>query len=212
VRNPVACLNAGYIAVVHGMGVRDIGVWKVDLDGSNPRRMSHGRNDIVPACSPDGKWLLYVDSTSNALMRMPANGGDASRVADVFWQRGGFPEFSPDSKLIVAGTYDFDNPQPILVLIDVETNRALRTMNYHPGHTGNRLAFTQDGKAVIYAVRTNGVDNLWLHPLDGSAGRFVTNFSSMRILNFEFSPDWNRLMLIRGELPTEVVVIHDRTR
>jgi len=212
VRNPVACLNAGYIAVVHGMKVRDIGVWKVDLDGSNPKRISPGRNDIVPACSPDGKWLLYVDSTSNALMRMPASGGDASRVADVFWQRGGFPEFSPDSKLIAAGTYDFDNPQPILALIDVETNRVLRTMNYHPGHTGNRLAFTQDGKAVIYAVRSNGVDNLWMHPLDGGLGRFITNFSSMRILNFEFSPDWRRLMLIRGELPTEVVLLHDRAR
>lgn len=211
VRNPVMCSKAGYIAMVHSVGGREIGIWKVDVDGSNPKRLTQGVNDIVPACSPDGKWLLYVDATTSSIMKMPAHGGEASKVADVFWQRGGFPEFSPDGKLLVAGSYDFQNPEPILALIDFEQNRVVRTLHYHPAHTGNRLAFTEDGKAIVYVVRENGVDNLWLHPLDGSPGRLITHFDSMQILNFEFSPDWNRLLLTRGELPTQVVLLRDRT-
>jgi Tol biopolymer transport system component len=32
------------------------------------------------------------------------------------------------------------------------------------------LQFTRDGKSVVYAMRENGVDNIWMQPLDGSAG------------------------------------------
>jgi hypothetical protein len=32
------------------------------------------------------------------------------------------------------------------------------------------LQFTRDGKSVVYAMRENGVDTIWMQPLDGSAG------------------------------------------
>jgi eukaryotic-like serine/threonine-protein kinase len=49
------------------------------------------------------------------------------------------------------------------------------------------------GTAVVYPVRENGVDNLWLQPLDGSRGRQVTNFPSDQIQSFAFSPDGSAL-------------------
>jgi len=38
-----------------------------------------------------------------------------------------------------------------------------------------------DGKSVVYPVRVNGVDNVWLKPLDGSPGRQLTEFSTGQI-------------------------------
>lgn len=42
------------------------------------------------------------------------------------------------------------------------------------------LGFEPDGKSLVYAIRANGVENLWLQPLDGSAGRPITNFPEDR--------------------------------
>ncbi len=37
--------------------------------------------------------------------------------------------------------------------------------------------------------RENGVDNLWLQPLDGSKGKQITEFSSEHIYDFHWSFD-----------------------
>ena len=49
--------------------------------------------------------------------------------------------------------------------------------------------FTADGKALVYSIRENGMDNLWIQPRDGSRGRQITNFLSDSIYVFRFSPD-----------------------
>src|SRR5262245_50852955 len=34
---------------------------------------------------------------------------------------------------------------------------------------------------VVYPIREKGIDNLWFQPLDGSTGRQLTNFTSLKI-------------------------------
>jgi hypothetical protein len=46
---------------------------------------------------------------------------------------------------------------------------------------GSSLKFTPDGKFLAYPTRENGVDNVWVQPLDGSAGHPITNFKSEQI-------------------------------
>jgi hypothetical protein len=41
--------------------------------------------------------------------------------------------------------------------------------------------FAPDRKAVAYTIRENGVDNIWMQPLDGSMGHQITNFKSEQI-------------------------------
>jgi hypothetical protein len=69
------------------------------------------------------------------------------------------------------------------------------------------LNLTPDGKAVAYPIRENGVDNLWLQPLDGSRGRQITSFDSEQILNFRWSPDGRNLGILRGHTDSDVVLI-----
>ena len=71
------------------------------------------------------------------------------------------------------------------------------------------LNFTPDGKAVAYSIRENGIDNLWLQPLDGSAGRQITAFDSEQIFNFRWSPDGRSLCILRGHTDSDVVLIRD---
>jgi len=71
------------------------------------------------------------------------------------------------------------------------------------------LQFTPDGKAIVYPVRENGTDNLWLHPLDGSPGRRITNFQGDAIQIFQFSLDSKTLGVMRTHIESDVVLLHE---
>jgi len=69
--------------------------------------------------------------------------------------------------------------------------------------------FTPDGRAIVYPIRENGVENLWLQPLDGSRGHQITNFQSDAIQNFHFSLDGKTLGVFRKHTESDVVLLHD---
>ena len=77
-----------------------------------------------------------------------------------------------------------------------------------PRHVG-RLRFNPDGKGFVYPVRDKGVDNLYLQPLDGSPARQLTNFTSLKIYSYQWSPDGKMLALVRGDSPSDLVLIKD---
>jgi Tol biopolymer transport system component len=94
--------------------------------------------------------------------------------------------------------------------------RALRRLDSRPRliDTDERisnggLSFTPDGKAVAYPIRENGVDNLWVQPLDGSPGRQITHFGSEQIFNVHWSPDGKSLGILRGHSEADVVLLRD---
>jgi len=74
------------------------------------------------------------------------------------------------------------------------------------------LSFTPDGKAIAYPIRENGVDNLWVQPLDGSVGRQITKFDSEQILNFRWSPDGRSICILRGYTNSDVVLIRESSQ
>jgi eukaryotic-like serine/threonine-protein kinase len=72
-----------------------------------------------------------------------------------------------------------------------------------------RVQFTPDGKALAYTVSENGVENIWIQPLEGSAGYQTTDFKSEKIWSFRFSPDGTRLGVVRGHFDSDVVLLQD---
>jgi Tol biopolymer transport system component len=71
------------------------------------------------------------------------------------------------------------------------------------------LSFTPDGKALVYSIRANGVENLWLQPLDGSPGRQITNFPAELITAYHWSPDGKSIAMVREHTDSDVVLLHD---
>ena len=69
--------------------------------------------------------------------------------------------------------------------------------------------FTPEGKAFAYAIGENGVDNVWLQPLDGSQGKKITNFSSGEIVDMQWSPDGKTLGLLRTHSDSDVVLLQE---
>jgi Tol biopolymer transport system component len=70
------------------------------------------------------------------------------------------------------------------------------------------LRWSPDGKSIVYAVRKDGVDNLWSQTIDGkSTPHPITAFTANRIYSFDFAPDGKRVALARGNRSSHIVLI-----
>jgi Tol biopolymer transport system component len=98
--------------------------------------------------------------------------------------------------------------KPTIFLFSLETGQMIKNFEYDSRHEGV-LRFSPDGKGLVYPIRDKGVDNLYLQPLDGGPGRQLTNFTSLKIYSYQWSPDGKSLALVRGDSPSDLVLIKD---
>ncbi|MGH9932197.1 MAG: DPP IV N-terminal domain-containing protein, partial [Pyrinomonadaceae bacterium] len=61
-------------------------LWRMDIDGGNPKQITQGVGDYLPDYSPDGKWILYTayDPVSSfwSVWKVAANGGTPVRITE----------------------------------------------------------------------------------------------------------------------------------
>jgi len=198
-------------------------IWRANADGSAPKQLSSGVFDTSPFCSPDGKWVYYIDRPGiSHLMRVPIDGGKTEPVpgAEIPHQFGieGVAYVSPDSKnlsLIV----DVVDPvtslaQTKLAVLALDGSSSPRLLELDPriGSARNLSPVVQSlqrSNAVVYPITQDGVSNLWVQPLDGSPGHQFTHFPSEVITDFHWSPDGNTLAVIREHDVADVVMLRD---
>jgi eukaryotic-like serine/threonine-protein kinase len=185
-----------------------INIWRANADGSGMHQVTDGKNEQSAECSPDGKTVFYIDSINSAFMKVPIDGGKPERVFPGIAEVNANFDISRDGKTALLGTYDFKAQRPNFTLLSLESGQVLRVFDYDSHHEG-KLRLSPDGKGIVYPIREKGVDNLWLQPVDGSAGRQITNFTALNIYSYEWSPDGKSLALVRGSSPSDVVLIQD---
>jgi eukaryotic-like serine/threonine-protein kinase len=207
-QNPHGCPDGlvVFTRTLSKQGTRNL--WVSAADGTGLRQLTTGKFDDLGACSPDGKWVYYIGGNDRVYMKVPLSGGKPELwVSPTAEGRAGF-DVTRDGKTAVLGTYDFKLRRPNIVLFSLETGQPLKNIEYDPRHVG-ALRFSPDGKGFVYPTREKGVDNLFLQPLDGGAGRQLTNFTSLKIYSYQWSPDGKNLALVRGDSPSDLVLIKD---
>jgi eukaryotic-like serine/threonine-protein kinase len=205
-------------------------IWRANADGSNPKQLSNGVLDRHPTCSPDGKWVYYNDAWGSPFARrVSLEGGKPEPVPqnDVQGEYGdgAGQAISPDGKLLV---FNAEISQPnqsqsavtklAIVSLDPLSHGSPRLLNVDPRITGgggsgnfaNGLTFTPDGKSIAYVILDQGVDNIFVEPLDGTPGHQITNFTSDHINKFAWSPDGKSLAVARNHNISDVVLLREK--
>src|SRR5215467_958504 len=206
--NSQGCSDGHVVFTQAVMKAMALNIWRSEADGTGLRKLTNGKNDQFPMCSPDGKTVFFVDLAANAYMKVSMEGGEAQRLSPVFSETNGSYDIARDGKTAALGTYDFKAQRPNISLVSLESGTVLRTLEFDPRHVG-LLRFSPDGKGVVYPIREKGVDNLWLQPLDGGPGRQITNFSALKIYSYQWSQGGKNLAFVRGESPSDLVLIQD---
>jgi eukaryotic-like serine/threonine-protein kinase len=213
------CIHGGFAAFAwagHGESHNMRNLWRVDADGSRPKQLTNGKAAGVPVCSPDGKWIYYGEPDSKGIFRIPADGGTSELVPGTivpnFDNTIGRPDISADGRFLVLAVARHD-PERVL-------DGRFAIVPLTPGAGPARLIavdprfslppkFTPDGKSLVHGIQENGMENLWLQPLDGSPGRQITKFTDGNIERIQFSPDGKVLSVLRSHTESDVVLLHE---
>jgi Tol biopolymer transport system component len=205
---PFACPDGRFIVFtsIFSKGNRVLNTWRMDAGGGNLKQLSDGKVDQYPVCSSTG-WVFYQDNgTGNRLMKVPVDGGQATKVSDEL--TADF-DVSPDGKTVAIATFGhLAEHIEKLTIVAVDSGQLLKSFDFERPRSGH-IRFSPDGKAIVYPVRSAGTDNLWTQSLDGSTGKQITDFPAEHILEFRWSFDGKQLGLIRGHTDSDVVLIHD---
>ena len=205
---------------------KSINVWRVNADGSAPKQLTFGAFESNPMCTPDAKWVYYIDRPGvSRLMRIPIDGGQGEPVqgTDVpnRFAMAGISFFAPDGKsfgyvahLIDPRTNDAYT-QLAIVNLEAGAKASPRLVDLDPrlgsaddlGHTMKLVP--QTAPAVTYRITENGQDNLWMQPLDGSPGHQLTSFTSEQISDWAWSPDGKTLAITRRKGAADVVLLKE---
>jgi eukaryotic-like serine/threonine-protein kinase len=201
-------------------GTNSTNVWRANPDGTNPVKLTDGKNDRNPVCSMDEKWAYYWNLELQQLWRTPLNGSGKPELLPNSAVPRTLPAgtgltISPDGKflayvLATVPTPEDPYPQYKVAFLDLSTAGATpQLVDADERISSEGLDFAPDGKAVAYPIRESGVDNLWVQPIGGSQGKQVTSFTTEQIFEFRWSPDGKSLALLRGHTDSDVVLIRE---
>lgn len=187
-----------------------INLWLTDVTNGSREKLPHDPSanlQVFPNISPDGNTIIYTGiGESGEFLLKSIRRGDLANPVQLTDYSVGTPKFSPDGKMIALnfqGKTADANWQLGVIPAEGGQIKALPVF----GNPSTPHEWTADSKALLAIVTENGVSNLWRYPVDGSKPVKITNFSKDTIFNFDLSPDGKRLILSRGSINSDVVLL-----
>jgi DNA-binding winged helix-turn-helix (wHTH) protein/Tol biopolymer transport system component len=181
-------------------------IWSIDTDGRNARQLTVNLK-TPPAESKllnDGQTLVYSSYISpfgwTLFKRMP-NGEDKqlTKVTVEAW------DVSPDEHLIAFSGTDPQTQKPQIYVQNLETDEIIKTFNVRASHA---LCWTRDGQSIILGSRREGtLGEIMIQPLDGRPPKIYNSAESDRITSLDLSPDGQNLLVVRGTINSDIVLI-----
>jgi Tol biopolymer transport system component len=170
-------------------------LYRTNADGTGLVKLVE-RNAGGPAISPDGKTVFFSPYGSSGLFSVPLEGGPVRELSKHFV--GSAPSVSPDgTRLLFASGNAGAGIAVLCDLPDCSNSKELQLKSSQ---------WAPDGQGVAY-INEQDHGNLWEQPLDGRPPRALTHFADPQILDFAWSPDYKRLVLSRGRVSDDIVLL-----
>jgi len=219
---PAACGDGQHFVVAGRTGSQTISVWRGDLEGSNLKQITTGTFDIYPDCSADGKTVIYEDASAargtgagpERTMRVSIDGGETKVVSNEPLES---VVISPDDHVVAAFYRPDPSKPPKLAIVGLQGGEIRSVYDLPPevitgGDGGHKLAWTKDGRNVLYAVYKDEVASLWAQPIGppgaaASPKRIATFPPESRVWAGAVSPDGKQFVYASGRDSTDAVLI-----
>jgi serine/threonine protein kinase/Tol biopolymer transport system component len=190
-------------------------IWRMDADGGNPKQLTED-SGVLPTLTPDDRWVIYfkITATGGQLRRIPIDGGPPVALTGE-GVNAIAPIISPDGKWIAcsysSAQYRSATPAAAFrtAVIPIEGGEPEIVFDSLLGTPEDDFGWTADSRALTYFVTRGGVSNIWSRPLDGGQPRQLTDFKSEQIYSFDWSLDGKQLLVLRGTLSSDAVIIND---
>jgi eukaryotic-like serine/threonine-protein kinase len=214
---PAACGDGQHFVFSARNQSQGISVWRADIDGGNSKQITSGSLDILPACSPDAKFIVYSDASgAGRVMRVGIDGGTPTQVIKEFMQS---VQVSPDNQTTAAFYRPDPAKAPKIAIVGLEGGEIRKLFDVpnetvsEAGDGGHKLEWTKDGKNVIYAVYKEETPTIWVQPVGApgaqpQAPKRIASFpSDTRVWAASISPDGKQILYSSGRDVTDAVLI-----
>jgi Tol biopolymer transport system component len=195
--------------VVYNSGkVSTPNLWSVNLDGTNTVQLTKDAEDYKPSIDPSGKWVVF-DSWlrgPNTIMKVPLAGGERF---DVTTTEGSSPCFTNDGKNIVYISFDDRRKMRVLTMVPAEGGKPKALFDLQD-EADNVIKMRPRSNDISYIATIEGVSNIYVRSLDGGPARKYTDFNDYMITQFAWTSDGTSLVVSRGDIRSDVVIITDK--
>ncbi len=202
---PVVSADGRHIVYVNFQG-KTPHIFRMDVDGGNPKQLTNGQGEVTPTISPDGQWVAYAayDGTSQRISKVPMDGGAPVQMTEVNHVR---PEYSPDGKWLACMMMTPEGRK--IVILPANGGAPVKTIEKISLQRWSYLRWLTDSSALTVAGTQNGISNLYKLGLEGGDPRPLTNFKSDWIFRYAWSKDGKHLAVERGLPISDVIMISD---
>jgi Tol biopolymer transport system component len=178
-------------------------IWRLDVNGGSGTRLTTGHGDQSPVVTADGRWVIYESSTSGTptLWRVAMHGGQATQLTRLASTN---PTLSPDGTRVAFRYRDDPLTDGKLGVLRLSDGALVHEFALAAG-VSRELQWTPEG--ITYVRTTAGVSNIWTQSLSGEPPRQLTQFTSGRIVQYEWSATGRNLVYARGSVNNDVVLV-----
>ncbi len=212
---PVVSPDGRYIVFTSNRtGARQI--WRMDIDGRNQKQLTLGKepkeSSRFAVLSPDGRDVFFIrrGAGAAAIWKVPIEGGTpvpVSHLANGAIE--GFLSISPDGKWLAyhhASVGREPREERMMRIGVIPTDGAVAPKLLDLPMRRPITQWSADSSAFDYAAGTFNSSSLWRQPLAGGAPQKLSEFPD-RILNFAWSRDRKNLVVSRGKLQGDALLI-----
>ena len=207
---PNGCGTSYLVATGGHPADKNLAIWRMNADGSNLKQLSHGPEDILAACTPDGKWVVYADNSflqQAMIYRVSSDGGTPQKLGE------GSVWFALSHHGNRVAWIKSTSGQQSLVLADLTTGRQIASLSIPSTlHAVRSFTFTPDDRSVFFIARGDSSDSVYELPLEGSAPTKQIEFRGAHLATLMVSPTGKYLGAVTAKPVSDAVLLEEHPR
>jgi len=191
--------------------VKTYTLWRLNLSTGELKQLTTGTNDVLPSCTPDGRWVVYsaFEHTSN-IMKVSIEGGAPVELARgrVF-----MPAVSPDGSSVAYMKAEGEgaNRKTKFVIQKIEGDGPITEIDA-PASARQLAGWAPDGRALAYMNFSSGKSQVYMQPVNGGPPVLLLHFDSepLAVVALAWSRDGKKIAITRAvEANTDVVMFNN---